>query len=152
MNITSDEERLLRYLRCLPITRRELLMHQIAQEAVESRILPDLRVNCYAAFMPEPPDGGIRGDIRDGYSTDHWLYCAMDATGDAEDTLLGSSNRDKETYFPVMREVLQREAKRQGHLYLDTSDEALDRLLTEWRFNIVRACEGTSSRTESKDE
>jgi len=92
--------------------------------------------------MPDPPEGGLRGEIRDSFSTDHWLYCAMDATGEAKDTLLGASFWDRETYIPIMREVLKREAERQGYYYLDTSDEAISELLNEWRMNIVRACEG----------
>lgn len=109
---------------------------------------PDTSTNSFASLMPAPPEGGTRGNIHDGFSSDHWLHCAIEATGDAGVALLGSSFWDFEEYFPQMREALKREAERQGHLWMDTSDEILNDLLTSWRFNIVRACENLTEFTK----
>jgi hypothetical protein len=143
MNITQDEQRLIRFYRCLSITRRSLVMLDIATAAVEDRLPPDLRYDAFAKLMPKPPEGSPCGDAHDGYSITHWQYRALEATGEPSETLLGVSFWDAEEIIPRMVVALKREAERNGDVWFDTGPDFARQLLSDWRFAVVMACEET---------
>lgn len=146
MDLNQDERRLVRFFRCLTIERQDQVLYEIASQAVNERLHPDLIVNGFAALMPKPSEGGVRGDIWEDHSIDHLLCCGIEATGEPSEVLLGSSYWDEEETIPRIIHAAAREAERQGNYSFDTGPEFARNLLNDWRFAIVQACEEVAAQ------
>lgn len=146
---TSDENRLVRFFRCLPPEKQFQILYEIGNLAVEERLSDDDTVNSFARLMPIPPvPVAPRGGVYDDYTIDHLLYCAIEETGDPQRALLGSSLFDEDENIPRICFGAKREADRMSNYWFAVNPAFAERLLHDWRLAIVKACEDAKSNSE----
>lgn len=151
MQVTPDENRLIRFFRCLPPEKQFDILYEVGSEAVDECI-PDSEINCFSELMPQPSSlhGLSWGSIHDSSTMPHLLYCAISESGEPDRYLLGTTHWDEDETIPRFCYGANREAERLG-INFDCDLQFAKEYLKKWRLAIVTACEEFARPIEHDD-